>query len=409
MRQALVGAAVTIALTVGPAAGARAAPDGFGGVNAQGVFWGPHRLWNPSLAAMAAGGVKTVRFDATWATAEPTRPVRRHHRYAWRTFDDIAGALARHGLRWQPVLAYSAPWTASHRAGPHPPPTSARSYAAFAGAFAARYGVDGAFWRAHRGLPPLPVRSFEIWNEENTGSFWSPGPDARAYADLYAAARAAIHALDPWAQVVVGGLANVRDPSRYVAAMLAHRRDLRGHLDAVGVHAYGASAAAALAAVVRMRRALAALGSAEAPIVVSEFGWMTSGHRAVSDAWRARQVVALTRALARSDCNVSALQLHTWVRPQPQRATGEGYGIVRADGRQTATAVRYLAALRAIAAGRVGAPGSDLPCWGPAAAPPGGSPPPDVGAPTPSALASPGDAPSPPAAPPGAETDTRRG
>jgi hypothetical protein len=333
-------------------------------VNAQGVFWGPHKQWNPSLAAMAAGGIKTVRFDATWATAEPTRPVRGHHRYAWRTFDDIAAALARHGLRWQPVLAYATPW-ASHRAGLHTPPASAGNYGAFAGAFAARYGDGGAFWRTHPGLPAMPIRSFEIWNEENTASFWSPAPDARAYADLYAAARAAIHAFDPWAQVVVGGLANVHDPARYVAAMLAHRPDLRGHLDAVALHPYGISADAALQAVVRLRHGLAALGSPEAPIVVSEFGWMTSGHRAVSEAWRARQVVALTRALARSDCNVGAVQLHTWARPQPHRDPGDGYGIVGADGRQTATAVDYLATLRAIDDGSVGPPGADQPCWGP--------------------------------------------
>jgi len=364
MRHALIGVAVTVALTIGPASGARGVPNGFGGVNAQGVFWGPHKQWNPSLAAMAAGGIKTVRFDATWATAEPTRPVRGHHRYAWRTFDDIAAALARHGLRWQPVLAYATPW-ASHRAGLHTPPASAGNYGAFAGAFAARYGDGGAFWRTHPGLPAMPIRSFEIWNEENTASFWSPAPDARAYADLYAAAHAAIHAFDPWAQVVVGGLANVHDPARYVAAMLVHRSDLRGRLDAVGLHPYGASANAALQAVVRLRHGLAALGSPAAPIVVSEFGWMTSGHHAVSEAWRARQVVALTRALARSDCIVDAVQLHTWVRPPPHRDPGDGYGIVDADGRQTATAVEYLATLRAIAAGSVGPPGADQPCWGP--------------------------------------------
>jgi hypothetical protein len=88
-------------------------------------------------------------------------------------------------------------------------------------------------------------------------------------------------------------------------------------------------------------------------------------HHAVSEAWRARQVVALTRALARSDCNVGAVQLHTWVRPQPHRDPGDGYGIVGADGRQTATAVDYLATLRAIDDGSVGPPGADQPCWGP--------------------------------------------
>ena len=107
----------------------------------------------------------------------------------------------------------------------------------------------------------------------------------------------------------------------------------------MGLHPYGASADAALQVVIRLRHGLAALGSPEPPVVVSEFGWMTSGHHAVPEAWRAGQVVALTRALARSDCNVGAMQLHTWVRPQPHRDPGDGYGIVGADGRQTATAV----------------------------------------------------------------------
>jgi hypothetical protein len=57
MRSALVGVAVTIVLTIGPGA----VPDGVGGVNARGVFRGLQKQWNPSLAAMAAGGVKTVR------------------------------------------------------------------------------------------------------------------------------------------------------------------------------------------------------------------------------------------------------------------------------------------------------------------------------------------------------------
>jgi hypothetical protein len=47
------------------------------------------------------------------------------------------------------------------------------------------------------------------------------------------------------------------------------------------------------------------------------------------------------------------------------RDPGDGYGIVGADGRQTATAVDYLATLRAIDDGSVGPPGADQPCWGP--------------------------------------------
>jgi hypothetical protein len=430
MRRVLAGAAaMTIALAVGVPASARAAPADFGGMNAQWVFQGLPTTWDANLAAMQAGGVKTVRADATWAVAEPAPPILGNHLYLWTTADQMVTAMAKRGIRWQPVLSYSALWAASQVGNEHSPPSNPADFAAFARAFAARYGTNGSFWGEHPELQRLPVRAYEIWNEQNLAQFWAPGPNPAAYANLYAAARDAIHAADPQGQAVVGGLANTGDPPKFIEAMVTARPDLRGHLDAVALHPYAADANAAMASIVRMRLGLQFLGSLDAPIVVSEFGWSTMGSRAVSETWRAGQMAQLTRDLARSDCNVTAVQPYTWIPRDALNNEEDGYGLVASDGTQSQSAVDYLKAIRDVAAGTVGATGSLQNCW-PGGAPPATTtptppaPPPATPAPAapqpsasappssdtqgpPGATAPPADA-APPAAPPGAPGATPR-
>ena len=375
MRRLLAGLAIAVGLGMacgGPAyAGTgTSAPEEFGGMNAQWVFWGPQQTWAANLDAIAAGGVKTVRFDATWNTIEPVPPVLGNHLYIWNTPDSIVTELANRGMRWQPVLAYSALWASSVAGDEHAPPASAADYAAFVGAFAARYGQGGAFWRAHPELVARPVRSFEIWNEEDLNIYWKPTANAAAYADLYAAARAAVHAADPTATAMVGGIGDPYHAPQYVEAMLAHRPDLRGNLDAVGLHPYTASAAASLQLVVNLRRGLQYLGSGDAPIAVTEIGWTTTGANPVTDAYRAAQLSQITRDLARSDCGVSVVDVHTWVTFELTGDAQYGYGIVHPNGSQTASAPAYFAALRAVQDGSAGAPGSLKACWPDAPSPP---------------------------------------
>src|SRR4051794_1809449 len=192
--------------------------------------------WNAPLRAVRASGITQARTDAFWMWAEPAPPRHGVHTYDWARLDAVAKALASHGLRWVPILDYSALWAASLRTDYHSPPTSNDDYADYARAFAARYGRGGSFWANHPRLRALPVTDYEIWNEPNNGEwFWKPKPDAARYADMYLKARSAIRTVDPHATVVVGGL--VAHPS-FVEAMYAARPDLRGHVDAIGWHAY---------------------------------------------------------------------------------------------------------------------------------------------------------------------------
>ena len=103
------------------------------------------------LAAVRATGATVARSDALWEAAEPHAPAGGRHHYDWSFDDQIAGSLAAHGLTWLPIIDYTAPWAQSVSGQDHSPPRSDADYAAYAGAFAARYGSGGTFWRAHPG------------------------------------------------------------------------------------------------------------------------------------------------------------------------------------------------------------------------------------------------------------------
>jgi hypothetical protein len=194
------------------------------------------------------------------------------HRYDWGFADRVAGALASRGVRWLPIIAYSAPWAASVPGDDKSAPRSAEDYAAYARAFAERYGSGGRFWAERPELPATPVTTIEIWNEPDNSDFWAPAPDAAAYADLYLRARAAIRTADPGARVLVGGLTGA---STFLPQLITARPDARGQVDGVAIHTYSPEPLGALAEARDARRALAALGMAAVPLWVTEFGWVS--------------------------------------------------------------------------------------------------------------------------------------
>ena len=356
---ALVAAAVlTIALTGGgPARRARRSPvppspssEAFGA--------SVNRLFNTptytdaeidaQLAALAQTGATVARSDALWEAAEPRPPSGSTHHYDWAFADRIAGALAGHGLRWLPIVDYSAPWAQSIPGQDHSAPTSSTAYAAYAAALAARYGRGGSFWSEHPGLPAEPVDTYEIWNEPDNPSFWWPQPNAAAYAGLYSAARAAITGVQPDARVIVGGLTH---PDTFLAAMLAADPSLRGGLDGVGIHPYGATPQLVLGAVRTARLALNLLGLASVPLYVTELGWTTSPPGALDylpERLRPSYIEQTIAALGHTDCGVAATVLYTWVTPERDPADPQDwFGIHPPGGGTSADTDALAAAIRA--------------------------------------------------------------
>jgi hypothetical protein len=226
----------------------------------------------PELDALARSGATQYRTDAPWSNAEPLAPVNGAHTYAWGPSDAIATTLAEHRLRWFPILDYSPTW-ASSDGTPFGAPTDQASFAAYAAAFATRYGVGGSFWASHPQLPALPVQDYEIWNEENFQMFWHQQATAPAsYASLVLAARVAIKAVVPSAHVVLGGVLDAGpDALAFLAAMERAHPGVLKTMDAIGYHPYQGNLQVILERIAALRRLLRRAGASAVPIEITEF------------------------------------------------------------------------------------------------------------------------------------------
>jgi len=327
------------------------APAGFYGVNVQQVFNGPSSGWTTDLSAMANGGLQLARIDARWNNVEPDPPSGGSHDYDWSMYDGIVQGLAQQGLRWLPIVDYSTTWS-----GVSPgdtlsavAPAHYADFAAYAAALAQRYGPNGSFWQSHPSLPPVPVTEYEIWNEENSTVFWhQQAGNAEQYADLYMAARGAIKGVSPQARVYVGGLAlanppTVTDEVDFVRRMYAHRPDLAGNVDGIGLHPYQLTVGDTLMRLAKFRQGINPIVGASVPIEITEVGWATT---AVSDAERGADLSALAETLPRSDCNVDRFLPYTWRTEESNPYDSESwFGIWNRDGSAKGSGQAYLNAV----------------------------------------------------------------
>jgi hypothetical protein len=301
---------------------------------------------------MKAARIDVVRYDALWDKVEPTAPVDGVHAYNWAHLDTVVAGLAARGIRWLPIVDYSAPWARRVPGNQFSPPVSNRVFATYARALASRYGRGGRFWRDYPDLPETPVTSFEIWNEPNHESFWPPAPAPRRYLSLYLAARAAIRRVDPEARVVFGGLTENK-PRQFMRAAFKERRDAVDQVDAVGYHPYGTrndDVKLVLQRIASMRRTLVGLGMADVPIDLTEIGWTTAGpYGAVPDAKRAAYLRRLVAALLRASCGVEGVIAHTWVTLEQDPTSREHwFGLYHPDATPTASGRAYGRAVRRV-------------------------------------------------------------
>lgn len=321
------------------------------GVNGQFLFGLlPEQAWPAHLDAMKAAGITTVRYDALWDKVEPTPPANGVHAYNWAHLDAVVAGLAFRGIRWLPIVDYSAPWARRDPSSQFSPPRSNDLFATYARALASRYGRGGSLWRDHPDLPETPVTAYEIWNEPNHEAFWPPAPSPGRYVALYLAARRAIKEVDPDARVVFGGLTQNK-PLEFVREAFRGRSAAREQIDAIGYHPYGTrndDVKLVLRRIAAMRRTLAGLGMADVPIDLTEIGWTTSGpYGAVTDAKRARYYRRLIAGLLEASCGVETVIAHTWVTLEQDPANREHwFGLYRPDGTPTNSARAYREAMR---------------------------------------------------------------
>jgi hypothetical protein len=299
------------------------------------------------LAAVARTGATVVRSDSLWEDSESQPPIGILHRYNWTLDDEVVSSLAAHGLRWLPIIDYAAGWARSRPTDVHSPPSSDTDYAAYAAAVASRYGPGGSFWVENPGIRPLPVLTYEIWNEPDNGTFWRPSPNPAAYATLYSGARSAIKSKQSGAQVLIGGLTR---PAWFLQALLASAPSLRGQIDGVAIHPYASSPKRVFIAVRAARLAMRSDGLGSVPLYVTEIGWTThgSGFNFATEAERPGYISTTLSTLAHTDCGIAAVLLFAWTTTERNPANPEDwFGISPPGAGGSADTAAFTAALTA--------------------------------------------------------------
>ncbi|MBI2410947.1 MAG: endo-1,4-beta-xylanase [Candidatus Kerfeldbacteria bacterium] len=161
-------------------------------------------------------GVQWGREEFRWNDIEPVDGV-----YVFDDYDDIVNRYEQNDIQMLGLLTYSAAWASTE---------PGNSDAEF-------YPPDNDAWKEYVGRVAEHyagrVPAWEIWNEPNHSGFWKGTVDD--YVQLVTTAAKAIHAQDPDAKVVLGGLSGA--DSVFLDAVLSQLADTN-LIDVVAIHPY---------------------------------------------------------------------------------------------------------------------------------------------------------------------------
>lgn len=276
--------ALLAAAAANPAEAAkRRVPFGFFGTVLNPQYSSPGATSDGALdaqaALMARSGVESLRVTFSWAHIETAQGD-----YDWTTPDRLVRVSAHHGI---PLLAnvISTPrWASERPSNIHYARFSPRDpevFGSFMRALVGRYGPRGSFWAENPTLPRIPVRQWQIWNEQRAPWFWATQPWARTYTRLLRAAHVAAHAADPGARIVAGSLVALGSAStQWGQARDLYRAGARRYFDVVAVHPFTDGSIAVRQSVERVfeivrrvRRVMRRAGDRRKPIILTELTW----------------------------------------------------------------------------------------------------------------------------------------
>jgi polysaccharide biosynthesis protein PslG len=180
--------------------------------------------FNNDAAQVKAVGGTWVRLYVAWGAIEGNQG-----QFDWSTIDPAVTAARANGANVLMCLMGPAPFWAQGLVG-NPldrgaTPADPASFGRFAAAAATRYQAYAGTW--------------EIWNEPNASGYWS-SPNVPNYIQVLKAGYQAIHAVQPGAVVITGGVTSTPDAqiseTDFVNQLYAN--GARPYLDGIGMHPY---------------------------------------------------------------------------------------------------------------------------------------------------------------------------
>jgi hypothetical protein len=278
----IVAVAVSVALVGGLAISLVSGDDGPAARPAEGLpseFFGiiqGIRLDQQDFQTMEETGVRSNRFLVLWGSVEPSQGS-----YDWGPTDGLIGAFASHGIRAVPFLWGTPPWVADTNAQPPlDDPDDLRAWQDFLKAIVARYGRGGIYWakeyrqRYGPDAKPLPVQSWQVWNEPNLSKYFAPEPSAERYAELLRTSVDVIRDQDPEARIVLAGMPGYGEVNAWeFLDDLYAVPEIKDDFDAVALHPYAPDLDQLRQEVERVREVMAKNGDRRTPLWLTEMGW----------------------------------------------------------------------------------------------------------------------------------------
>jgi hypothetical protein len=186
-----------------------------------------------------------------------------------------------------------------------------RAWASFLHRAVRRYGPRGAFWRQNPKLPRLPVRAWEIWNEQNIVTFGEADPER--FARLIVISGRVLRRNDRGASLILGGLFGRPlqvPPNVHIGQYMARLYGVRGikrWFDGVALHPYVAQAAAMRGQIRNLRRVMQEYGDGATKLYITEMGWGSNSFQSRWERGPRGQAREMSRAFA-----MLAHHRHVW-------------------------------------------------------------------------------------------------
>jgi len=254
-------------------------------------FWGVVPQETPTLEQfqrLKRGGVDSIRTPVGW-NAIQSEP---NGAFNWSGVDAVVKGAATAGLEVLPFLSGAPSWAVAHdrRFGSPvtlPVKTGAQrvAWTTFVTAAIQRYGPGGAFWAENPGVPVRPIRTWQIWNEENF-KYFVARPNPADYGKLVKLSYTAIKAVDPGAQIILGGMfatpyeatKKVKPPEAYFAAdflnqMYKTTPGIKSKFNGVALHPYTGYWQNLTEKIEEVRTALKNNGDGAKKLWITELGW----------------------------------------------------------------------------------------------------------------------------------------
>jgi polysaccharide biosynthesis protein PslG len=254
-------------------------------------FWGVVPQATPTLEQfqrLRRGGVESVRIPIAWNAVQPTQG----GAFNWSGIDAEIKGAAMAGIAVLPFLNGAPKWAVPvdprYKSPETLPVESGRQIAgwkSFVTQAVLRYGPGGAFWAENPAVPSRPLRTWQIWNEENF-EYFVARPNPAEYGKLVKLSSSAIKAVDPGATVILGGMFaqpreaefKRRPPLAYFAAdflerMYATTPGVKSSFQGVALHPYTTTYRRLTPDIEEFRGVLKANHDAAKSLWITELGW----------------------------------------------------------------------------------------------------------------------------------------